>query len=88
MFLKSNISIMFLQEPRLKDGKLGAFEKACNWPQPKVQGTFTSNADGTGGVATIVKKSFLRLTNNFLVTELAFDECQHITFPIFFFPCG
>merc|ERR1711965_621900 len=53
---------MFLQEPRLKDGKLGAFESACNWPQSKVHGTFTANPDGKGGVATIVKKAFLNST--------------------------
>ena len=75
LFVKSKYSIMFLQEPRLKDGKLGAFEKACNWPRSKVQGTFTANADGTGGVATIVKKAFLDTTTNFLVHELVPDQC-------------
>ena len=58
IFLKSKYSIMFLQEPRLKEGQEGQFEAACNWPQSKVQGTFTSNADGKEGVATIVKKNF------------------------------
>ena len=82
LFVKSNYSIMFLQEPRLKEGRLGAFESACNWPQSKVQGTFTANAQGKGGVATIAKKTFLNGTTNFLVHELAPDQCQHITFNI------
>ena len=58
LFLKSSYSIMFLQEPRLKEGKVGHFEDACNWPQSKVVGHFTSNAAGNGGVATITKKRF------------------------------
>ena len=32
-FIRSNYSMMFLQEPRLKEGKEGQFEAACNWPQ-------------------------------------------------------
>ena len=31
VFLRSNYSIMFLQEPRLKEGKVGQFEAACNF---------------------------------------------------------
>ena len=58
-FLRSNYSIMFLQEPRLKESKVGQFEDACNWAQSKVVGHFTSNALGNGGVATIVKKDFV-----------------------------
>ena len=57
-FVQSNYSIMFLQEPRLKGAKAGQLENACNWPNSKVQGGFTSNQKGNGGVATIVKKSF------------------------------
>ena len=33
---------MFLQEPRLKEAKVGDMENACNWAQSKVEGTFTS----------------------------------------------
>ena len=62
MFLKSNYSIMFLQEPRLKEGKAGQFQAYCDWPQSKVVGHFTSNTQGNGGVATVAKKSFLRAT--------------------------
>ena len=64
-FLKSNYSIMPLQEPRLKEGKVGHFEAACNWAQPKVVCYFTSNALGNGGVATIAKKGFVAATTNF-----------------------
>ena len=64
VFLQSNYSIMFLQEPRLKEGKEGLFEAACNWPQSKVVGYFTSNATGNGGVATIAKKDFVATTTN------------------------
>ena len=82
MFLRSNYSIMFLQEPRLKEEKAGHFEAACNWAQSKVVGHFTSNASGNGGVATIAKKDFVATTTNFLVNEVGGDECQHITFSI------
>ena len=82
LFLKSSYSIMFLQEPRLKEGKVGHFEDACNWPQSKVVGHFTSNAAGNGGVATIAKKDFVATTTNFLVNEIGADECQHVTFSI------
>ena len=81
-FLRSKYSIMFLQEPRLKEAKVGDMERACNWAQSKVEGTFTSNLRGNGGVATIVKKSFKQHTTNFQVVEVANDECQHITFSI------
>ena len=81
-FLQSNYSIMFLQEPRLKEAKAGQLENACNWPNSKVQGDFTSNLKGNGGVATIVKKSFLQLTAGYAVHEAAPDECQHVTFSI------
>ena len=74
--------MLFIQEPRLKDGKVGTLDKACNWPNSKVQGWFTSNERGNGGVATIVKKSFLEQTTNFLVEEVAEDECQHISFSV------
>ena len=81
-FLRSKYSMPFIQEPRLKDEKADTLDKACNWPNSKVQGWFTSNQRGNGGVATIAKKSFLNLTNNFLVVELADDECQHISFSV------
>ena len=73
---------MFLQEPRLKEAKAGQLERACNWPNSKVQGEFTSNQEGNGGVATIVKKSFLELATGYVVHEMAPDECQHVTFSI------
>ena len=84
VFLKSKYSIMFLQEPRLKEGQEGQFEAACNWPQSKVQGYFSSNATGSGGVATVVKKDFLNSTTNFLAESIEphNDECQHVTFSI------
>ena len=81
-FVQSNYSIMFLQEPRLKEARAGQLENACNWPNSKVQGDFTSNQKGNGGVATIVKKSFLELTTGYVVHEMAPDECQHVTFSI------
>ena len=81
-FLRSNYSIMFLQEPHLKETKVGDMEKACNWAQSKVEGTFTSNLRGNGGVATIAKKSFIQTTTNYQVVEIANDECQHIAFNI------
>ena len=81
-FAQSNYSIMFLQEPRLGEAKAGQLENACNWPNSKVQGHFTSNQKGNGGVATIVKKSFLELTAGCAVHEAAPDECQHVTFSI------
>ena len=59
-FLESRFSILFLQEPRLKEFKSGEMDWACNWPQSKVQGDFISNERGNGGVATIVKKKFPR----------------------------
>ena len=71
-----------MQEPRLKEFKSGEMDRACNWPQSKVQGDFTSNERGNGGVATIVKKSFLETATNYLVNELAPCECQHVTFSI------
>ena len=64
LFVKSKYSIMFLQEPRLKEGNMGAFERACNWAQSKVQGTFTSNAEGRGGVATVLVCSQKKLFVN------------------------
>ena len=82
LFVQSSYSIMFLQEPRLKEAKAGQLENACNWPNSKVQGHFTSNQKGNGGVATIVKKSFLGVAKGFVVHELALDECQHVTFSI------
>ena len=48
-FLKSDYQILFLQEPRLKDGKVDLLEKACNWPNSKVHGTVTSNSNGSSG---------------------------------------
>ena len=81
-FLRSNYSILFLQEPRLKEVKAKDVEKAFNWPNSKVQGFFTSNEAGNGGVATVVKKAFLQTVANFLVVELAKDECQHVTFSV------
>jgi hypothetical protein len=73
---------MFLQEPRLKEAKVGDMEKACNWAQSKVEGTFTSNLRGNGGVATIAKNKFIQTTTNYQVVEIADDECKHITFNI------
>ena len=81
-FMKSKYSIMFLQEPRLKESKAGQMESACNWPNSKVQGTFTSNQKGNGGVATVVKKSFLQVATGYTVHEVAPDECQHVTFSL------
>ena len=81
-FIRSNYSIMFLQEPRLKESKVGQFEDACNWAQSKVVGHFTSNALGNGGVATIAKKDFVATTTNFIVNEVSAEECQHVTFSI------
>jgi exonuclease III len=81
-FLRSNYSILFLQEPRLKEAKANDIEKAFNWPNSKVQGFSTSNEAGNGGVATVVKKDFLQTVANFLVVELAKDECQHATFSV------
>ena len=45
-------------------------------------GHFTSNTRGNGGVATIAKKQFLDSTQNYVVTEVHDDECQHITFSL------
>ena len=38
LFLQSNYSIMFLQEPRLKEDRVGQFEETCNWAQSRVIG--------------------------------------------------
>ena len=46
----------------------------------KVVAHFTSNEQGNGGVATVIKKTFLETLDNFLVHEVHPDECQHITF--------
>ena len=79
-FYKSPYSILFLQEPRLKEAKAGELDSMCNWPNSKVVAHFTSNERGNGGVATIIKKTFLETLDNFLVHEVHPDECQHITF--------